>query len=647
MSLLRERPDLSDLLDNGGELDSPSLPQPVPEPPKIRAPKDIPFTGLIRLFVDATDIERGIFHAREVIPVAAPGAMTLLYPKWLPGYHSPDAPIELFAGLQISAGGKPIAWRRDPVEMHAFHIEVPDGVECIEATFQFLSPTSSGQGRVVVTSKMLNLEWNTVLLYPAGYFARRIVVQPELTLPAGWGFASALDAEVAGSKATFEPVALDVLIDSPIMAGEHFRRIDLDTDGSVRLNVFADEPQLVAATDQQIERHRALVAETDELFGTRHFKRFEFLVALSDELGGIGVEHHECCEIATVPSYFTEWEKQPLRRSSIPHEYIHSWNGKFLRGADSWTASFERPIRNSLMWVYEGQTQYWTEVLAARAGLWSVQQALDSLAKLAATYDNRAGRLWRPMSDTTRDPIIAARQPLPWPSWQRSEDYYSEGHLLWLEVDTLIRELSADERSLDTFARSFFGQDFPGSAGTRTYEFEDVVDVLDRVAPFDWCSYLTDKLERRGPDAPLDGLKRGGYRLEYRETQNEFAAATDAASGLLTLTFSLGITVGSEGKLQEVLWGSPAFEARLTAASKLLAVNGIAYSHQVLKRAIAAAKEGGPLRLLVQSGKRHREVEIEYRAGHRYPHLTAIEGARNRLHEILAPRRKRDRGSDS
>jgi predicted metalloprotease with PDZ domain len=434
-----------------------TLPQPAPEPPPIAQPQDIAYPGVIHLRVDATDLDRHIFRVRETIPVERAGAMTLLYPKWLPGYHSPEAEIELFAGLVLRAGGEELAWRRDPVEVHAFHIEVPEGATKIDAEFQFLSPTSPSQGRVIVTPAMINLQWNTVLLYPAGHFSRRIVVEPSVTLPGGWQFGCALDvATVADDTTSFAPVALDVLVDSPMFAGAHYRRIALDDAAKVHLNIVADTPDLLAATDERIAPHRAMVAEADALFGARHFDRYEYLVALSDELGGIGVEHHRCCETATVPGYFTQWEASAPRRDTIAHEYTHSWNGKYRRGADSWTPSFERPIRNSLMWVYEGLTQYWGQVLAARSGLWSAEMALGALAQTAASYDIREGRRWRTMSDTTHDPIIAARSPLPWASWQRSEDYYSEGQLVWLEIDTLLRELSDETRSLDDFATAFF-----------------------------------------------------------------------------------------------------------------------------------------------------------------------------------------------
>jgi predicted metalloprotease with PDZ domain len=613
-------------------------PEPAREYEAIAAPRDVPFPGTIFLQVDATDTERAIFQVRELIPVSQPGRLTLLYPKWLPGYHSPEGAISLLAGLEISAGGRSIEWRRDEVEVHAFHVEVPQGVERLELSFQFVSPTSPLQGRVVVTPDVGNLEWYAVLLYPAGYYARQIQVQATLTLPEEWELACALQSSSRdGATRSFEPVPLDVLVDSPVLAGRYFRSIELDERGEVRLNVVADRADLLPTKPEHIEPHRALVAQADKLFGARHFDRFEFLVALSDELGGIGVEHHRSCEIGTAADYFSGWENNAGLRDVMAHEYTHSWNGKYRRGADSWTANFDRPIRNSLMWVYEGQTQYWGNVLSARSGLWTREQALDAIARTAAIYENRAGRRWRPISDTTRDPVIASRKPLPWVSWQRSEDYYSEGQLIWLEIDTLIRELSGDERSLDNFARAFFGGD-DGSYRTSTYDFDEVVSTLESIASYDWAGYLREKLEQRQPDAPLEGLGRGGYRLVYRDTPNAFAQQSDNLLQVRCLRFSIGVSVGDNGRLHEVLWDSPAFHAGLTAGADVLAVNGRAYSGAEIEQAVIAAQDGAPLELLVKKGKRLRLVPLAYRDGLRYPRLEPIEGARRRLDEIFAPR---------
>ncbi len=612
-----------------------TTPQPIAPPPPIPAPRDISYPGLVRLEVDATDVLRGIVRAHEVIPIPQPGPMVLLFAKWLPGYHSPSAPIELLAGLKIMAGGLELAWRRDPVEVYAFHIDVPGGAEHLDVDLHFVTPTAESQGDVVVTPDMLSLRWNTVLLYPAGYFARGVQVQAAVRLPPRWAFACALEP-VSPGEPTFNPAPLDVMVDSPLLAGRHARNIDIDDAGQVTLRLFADREDQLTVDDAQIQAHKNLVVQADQLFGARPFQRYDFLLALSGELGAMGVEHHCCCEIATPPDYFAAWDSNASRRDVAAHEYVHAWNGKYRRGSDSWTASFEQPIRNSLMWVYEGQTQYWGQVLAARSGLWSRDQALQSLALTAATYANRAGGRWRPMSDTTRDPIIANRQPLPWLSWQRSEDYYSEGQLMWLEIDTLLRELSGETRSLDTFARSFFSA--TGSGSTQTYEFGDVVDGLGDVAAFDWAALLTERLESREAGTHLEGLSRGGYALTYKNRPNKFAAQADALNDIVNLRFSIGIAVSTTGLVQEVMWESPAFDAGLTAGAMVLAVNGRNFSVDELWRAVERTGAGGRLELRVKRGVHQYDLSITYDRGHRFPHLEPIEGARRRLDEIVAPR---------
>lgn len=603
-------------------------------------PQDVPYAGALRLHVDVSDVLRRIFDVHEVIPVASAGVLTVLLPKWLPGYHAPQAPIELLAGLAFEAGGERLHWSRHPTEVHAFHVNVPDGVTEIEARFQFLSPTESAQGRVVVSPDLLNLEWNCVVLYPAGYFSRGIEVEASITLPDGWQLATALPvAESEGATTRFTVVGMDELVDSPVMAGQHYRRVVLDDDGQVALNIFADSPHQLDATDEQIAAHRAVVSEADVLFGPRPFDRFDVLLALSDEIGSIGVEHHRSCEIASIPGYFAEWDSTFPRRDSFPHEYVHGWNGKHRRGADSWAPCFYQPIRNSLMWVYEGQTQYWDRVLTARSGLWTRDHALAALADTAATHDMQAGSRWRPMSDTTKDPIIAARAPLPWPSWQRSEDYYTEGALVWLDVDTRIRELSGERYALDDFARRFFGNTGEPDGYTVTYKFDDVVRALLELAEFDWASFFIDKLQNTRGEAPLAGFERGGYRLVYRDEPSDMWRAKEQLSGITSFLFSLGLTVTASGQVKEVRWGSPAFDAAITAGTTLIGVAGLTFTPDGLSRAIAQAGQGEKVQLLVQAGKHQREVEIDCPSGHLYPHLEPIPGARRRLDEILAPRR--------
>ncbi|MGF7152209.1 putative metalloprotease with PDZ domain [Sphingomonas zeicaulis] len=614
----------------------PHLPRASPQPAPVPQPADDPYFAPLRIEVDATDVVRRIYQVRQTIPVSGAEPTILLYPKWLPGYHAPQASIELLAGLVVSAAGEQIEWKRHPVTVNAFHIEVPAGTSELVAEFQFLTPTDPSQGRVLVTPEMLCLQWNSVVLYPAGHYARQIEVDASLRLPERWQFATALEVESShGAVIRFKRVTLDMLVDSPLIAGRHFQSEALDERGSVRLNMVSDAPEQLAATRDQLGSYRNLVIQADCLFGSRHFRHYDFLLGLSNELGSAGIEHHQSCEAITIPDLFTNWEESFVRRDAVAHEYVHSWNGKHRRGADSWSPCFELPIRNSLMWVYEGLTQYWGQVLSARSGLWTAAQARDAIGWTAAAYDVRPGSRWRPMIDTTRDPIIAARAALPWTSWQRSEDYYSEGALMWLDVDTRIRQITNDERSLDDFARAFFGQD--GLVATSTYVFEDVVETLAVICPFDWRSYLDEQITCTHPGTPLDGIGRGGYRLVYRDHPNGYEAAHAAVDGRTDLTHSLGITVTSEGRITDVLWDGPAFQAGLIVGAELLAIDGRSYTTEVLRQIVAHPRDAVGPELLVKVGHHVRSVTVVYGGGLRHPHLERVEGISARLDDILRP----------
>lgn len=617
-------------------------PRPAPMPAEIPAARDVPYPGTLKLTVDATDLDRRIFRVKETIPVDKAGPMVLLYPEWLPGNHAPRGQIEKMAGLTITAGGQPVRWFRDPVDIYAFHVVVPEGATALELEFQFLSATAGDQGRVVVTQEMLNLQWNSTAFYPAGWYTRRIPIQAAVTLPRGWKFGVALDvAGTEGDTTTFEPVSFETLVDSPMFAGRYFKQVDLDPGGRspVRLNIVADRAELLDITDEQIQKHRNLVAQADRLFGARHYDRYDFLLALTDRMGGIGLEHHRSSENQVEPEYFTDWDKMAPERNLLPHEYSHSWNGKFRRGADLWTPDFATPMRDSLLWVYEGQDQYWGYVLGARSGLVSRQDTLDAIAQTAAVYDYRVGRRWRALEDTTNDPVISARKPKGWMSWQRSEDYYSEGQLIWLDADTLIRERTGGKKSLDDFAKAFFGVN-DGSWTPLTYQFDDVVAALDAVTPYDWAGFLRTRLEGHGP-APLDGLARGGYRLVWKDKPNAYAKATESLYKRTDLTWSVGLLLSAGGAVTGVQWDGPAFKAGLTVGAQLVAVNGESYSAARLKAAITAAKDvAAPIELIVKTGEQYRVVRIAWTGGLRYPHLERIEGTPDRLGDILTARKK-------
>ncbi|MDB5468821.1 MAG: peptidase [Caulobacter sp.] len=616
-------------------------PQPVAFDSAIPVARDVPYPGTMKLVVDATDLDRRIMTVKQTIPVAGPGPMVLLYPEWLPGKHAARGELEKVAGLKITAGGKTLTWRRDPVEVYALHIDVPAGAKQVELSFQFLSATAADQGRIVMTRETLNLQWNSTAFYPAGWFTRRIPVEATAILPEGWGYGVALDvASDKGDVHTFKTVSFETLVDSPMFAGRYYRQFDLDPGGRspVKLNVVADRPELLEASDEQIARHRALVVQADRLFGARHYDRYDFLLALTDRMGGIGLEHHRSSENGSDPEYFTSWDRLSDKRGLLPHEYTHSWNGKFRRGADLWTPDYATPMRDSLMWVYEGQTQFWGVILAARSGLVSRDQTLENLAMTAATYEARVGRQWRDIADTTNDPIISARKPKGWLSWQRNEDYYADGLLVWLDADSLIRERTDGKKSLDDFAKAFFGVE-DGSYVPRTYVFEDVVATLNGVTPYDWATFLKDRIEGRGRPAPLDGFARGGWKLVYAETPTAYQKAADTAAKRHDFTYSVGLNLKPTGEIQQVQWDGPAFKQGLVVGATVVAVDGEAYSDTRLKGAITRAKGGKkPIQLIVKDGERYRIVDLAWNGGLRYPKLERIEGTPDRLGDLLSAR---------
>lgn len=610
--------------------------------PPIPAPADVAYPGVLKLHVDATDLDHRIFHVREEIP-AKPGPLTLLYPQWLPAAHSPSGPIDKLAGLTISANGKPIAWQRDAVNMYAFHLDVPEGTSALSVEFDFLSAVDTGQGRYVMTPDMLNLQWYTVALYPAGHDASRVEIAPSVTLPKDWKFGSALDVDAAADadgRVRFKQVDFSTLLDSPIYAGRHFKRVDLAPGAKVpvRLNIVADAPEYLEIKPDQLKAHQALVQQALKLYGSQHYDHYDFLLSLSNKMSGNGTEHHRSSENGVSPEYFTEWNRQAAHRDLLPHEYTHSWNGKFRRDAAQTAPNFNVPLGNELLWVYEGQTQYWGYVLAARSGLWNAEQARDALAMVAANYaDNRPGFSWRNVQDTTNDPVIAQRRPQPYRSYQMSEDYYSAGNLLWLAADAKLRELSREKKSLDDFARAFFGVE-DGSWKVKTYTFDDIVAALNAIAPYDWAKFLRERVDANAP--PLDGIAAAGWKLVYTDKPSEYQKHAESLGKMSNFAASIGLMIASEGsKISDVRWNGPAFKAGISPGGTLVAVNGREYKSERLVEALKDAKTNhAPIELLVKNGELYKTFRIDYRDGAKYPHLERIPGTVDRLGAIFAPK---------
>ena len=596
--------------------------------------------GTIALEIDASDVSRGVYRVVETIPVA-PGTrnLTLLFPQWLPGNHGPRGPLAELVGLSFDAGGQKLAWKRDPIEVNAVQLVLPAGTNAVTARFIHTSPLQASEGRITMTPAMLNLQWEKMSLYPAGHYVRQIRFKPRVTFPAGWTPATALDGAVQQSGTwSWTETNYETLVDSPIFAGANFRKWELGQ--RVTLNVVADQPGQLAATPEQIGLYRNMVTEARLAFGANHFDHYELLLAVSDKIGSIGLEHHRSSENQLEPDSFTAWDKNEFDRGLLPHEYSHSWSGKFRRPARLWTPDYRQPMQGDLLWAYEGQDQFWGLVLAARSGLQSKGMVLAQLASYAGNFSVEPGRAWRSVEDTGLDPVFGARKPKPYPSLARNEDYYTEGALIWLEIDQLIRTRTGGAKSIDDFAKRFFGMR-DGDWGELTFELPDVAATLNAVTPYDWQQFLETRLNQPGQPAPLQGITAGGYRLVWKDEPNLYDKARMTEAKVLSLTYSLGLTIDKDAKVTAVQWDSPAFNAGVVTGAKIVAVNGTAYDADVVKAAITAAKAGAPLVLLVQRGDRFDSVAVPWRGGLRYPWLerAAAGTAPTGLDLLLNPQR--------
>ena len=587
----------------------------------VPPPQNIAYPGSIKTSINATDLAHRIFHVHENIPVKA-GSMYLLYPQWIPDDHAPSGPIDKVAGLMIHANGRLIPWKRDEYNVYAFHIDVPAGATSIDVDFLFLSAQSNREGPIRMTPEMLDLVWSEVTMYPAGYYGRQIMTEPSVTLPAGWKLGTALHVQrQQGDSVTFKPIDYVDLVDSPVIAGKYFKRLDLDPGSKfppIHMDIIADQAKDLVVSPQALKAMRNIPLQYHKLYGSFHFNHYDFLISLSDKMSGKG------------PGFFTQWSPdQP--HDSLTHEFNHSWDGKYRRPADLWTPNFNVPKGDSLLWVYEGQTVFWANVMTVRTGLENNDTGLAKLAQAAATYDmDRPGLLsWRNIQDTTNDPVIALRAPLPYRSYQGSEDYYAAGQLIWLAVDAKLRTLSHDKRSLDNFARIFFGVD-PAT----TYTFDDIVSALNKIEPFDWATFLRTRLD--GHQNVTDGIAAEGWKLIYTDKPSGFIKASHMSG--VDLTYSAGFSASGNGDLRDVRWNGPAFKAGLSPGMTVVAVNGKDFSADAMKQAVQDAKDNlAPITLLVKNFIEYKTLQIDYHGGLKYPHLVRIKGTPDYLSQLYAP----------
>jgi predicted metalloprotease with PDZ domain len=599
----------------------------------------------ITLSVDLTDAPRKILHATEVMPVT-PGPLTVVYPKWIPGEHGPTGPIENMAGFFITANGQPVKWERDKVDMFAYHIDVPQGVTKLEMKIDFLASSSlSGFSAGGSTSENLALlSWNTVLVYPEGTNASDVMFLPSITTPAGWKFGTALDKDGGlGQSTIFKIVNLEQLIDSPVLAGRYFREIPLAPEITPKhyLDMAADGPEQVELSKEHIADFDRLVRETGALYKSRHYGSYHFLVTLSNEVAHFGLEHHQSSDDRVTATTFTDDREFVLDGLLLPHEFTHSWNGKYRRPAGLATSNYQKPMIGDLLWVYEGLTEYLGDVLAARCGIWTPDQYKQRLSTIAAEYDNRPGRTWRDIQDTATAAQILYAAGGGWDNWRLNVDYYDEGELIWLDVDTTIRKMTDGKKSLDDFVAKFHG--LGGNTGPKVvpYTFEDVVAGLNAVVPNDWATFLRSRLDSNSYQAPLGGLENGGYKLTYSDKPNPWSAMADAQSETFNFWYSIGLHAGKSGTVSDVLKGGVADKDGLGPGMKIVAVNGRAYTPDVLKAAIQNAKDSGPaIDLIVENTGFYKVIKLDYHGGERYPQLDRVAGVPDRLDDILKPQTK-------
>jgi predicted metalloprotease with PDZ domain len=591
----------------------------------------------ISLTVDATQAPIKLVHSHIIMPVKS-GPLTLYYPKWIPGEHGPNGPIANVTGLKFSADGKTIPWQRDLLDNFTFHVDVPEGVDRLDADFDYIEPTASGAytAGASATAKLEVISWNQNVLYPAGTPADELTYEAKLILPEGWKFGTALPiANQSGNQASFKPVSLERLVDSPVIAGEYYRAIDITPPGEPihhEIDMAADSEAALAMPPELRASMINLVAESGKLFGARHYRDYHFLLTLSDHVAHFGLEHHESNDSRLPERVMLEPTGAFSVGGLLAHEFVHSWNGKFRRPADLTTPDYEVPMKTDLLWVYEGLTDYFGPMLAARSGLWTQEQYHDVLASISAALGpGRPGRTWRPLLDTAVGQLGGFGRG--WMNWRRGSDYYDEGDLIWLEVATIINRETHGQKTIDDFAHSFHGGQNNGPE-IKTYTFEEVVTALNSIAPYDWAGFFHQKLTSTSPDAPVGGIENGGWKVVYTEKPSKVPGRRGGAGD----AYSIGLQVGEDGSVTDSIVGGLAFKAGITSGMKVVAVNSRVYTHDLLQDAIKASKDtANPIVLLVIVDDYYKTCTIDYHGGERYPHLQRDDSKPDYLDDLIKP----------
>jgi len=609
----------------------------------------------IRITADLSEAPRLLYHAEIDLPVK-PGPLTLITPEWIPGEHRPDGPVEEIAGIVFTANGAQLAWRRDEVNLYEFHLEIPKGVTTLHAHLDAIVPAR-------VTPHMAVLEWERLLLYPANTPVRDIPIQPSVIAPPGWPIGTALTPEASnltppaptgiaesahaptpGAQLTrYATTNVEQLEDSPILTGQYLREFPLAPEIKPKhfIDVASDEPRDSDLRPELLSELSNLVRETGAAYGPPHFNAYHFLLTLSDTAGGEGLEHGQSSDNGVDEGTFRDADHQLSSADLLPHEFTHSWNGKYRRPAGLYQPDFATPQRGNLLWVYEGLTQYMGYVLAARSGLITSTQYRDILASAAARLDVQAGRAWRSTEDTAVANSVLRVNGAAWSNWRRAQDYYWEGDLVWLDADTLIRKLSGGQHSLTDFFHVFLGKGGATGPLIVPYDLAEIVTDLNQLAPYDWAKFFADRIDAILPRADVEGITRAGYRLDYSDSPTHTETTLNTArrgAPAIDVWYSIGIRVTSDGTIADVRWDGPADRAKLSPGQKIYAVNGTVFSADALKTAIREAKgKTDPIHFILQTGNQVTSVDLDYHLGERYPVLTRIDSAPDLLTEITKP----------
>ena len=597
--------------------------------------------GIIHVNVDARDAPRKLIHVQLSIP-ANPGPLTLLYPQWIPGEHGPTGPIADLVNLRFRVKDQTIAWRRDSVNLYAFHLNVPRGATALDAAFDFVSPTDAGgfSAGSSMTTELAVLSWNQYVLYPQGSAVDQLRYQATLRLPHDWHYGTALAiAKEAGDEIEFGPVSLTTLIDSPVSAGSHYKTIDLGTADGVPhyMHIAADSERALAITPETVGEYRKLIAEAGALFGLRHYHSYHFLLTLSDHVASFGLEHHESSDDRLDERTLIDDVLLHYHAELLPHEFVHSWNGKYRRPAGLTTKDYNEPMKGDLLWMYEGLTEYLGAVLSARSGLETPELFRDRLAYVAAHLERESGRGWRSLADASISGQVLFDARMDYAGLRRGLDFYGEGELLWLEVDTLIRRLSHGTKSIDDFCQAFYG----GEAGpsVNPYTLDDVVAALNRVQAHDWAAFFQQRVESVDAQPPVAGLENGGWRLAYNDKRSDYWITTEDEEKVTDLMLSLGLSLKSEGLVEDVEMGGPAQKAGIAPGEKVASVNGRTFSTEALREAVqTAVGDTGPIELVIRNGEYVRKHDVDYHGGEKYPHLEREKGKPDLLAEIVRAR---------